>query len=118
VGDVIAKSVHGFLHGEFGRKTIAELSQLGVQMEATARRGEVSGALEGKTIVVTGTLAKYSRDEINALIAAHGGRAASSVSSKTDFVVAGESAGSKLAKAQELGIPIIGEEEFEKMLNR
>ena len=118
VGDVIAKSVHDFLHSEFGRRTIHELSELGLQMEATTRSGEVSRTLEGKTIVVTGTLAKYSRDEINALIAAHGGRAASSVSSKTDFVVAGESAGSKLAKAKELGIPIIGEEEFEKMIKQ
>jgi DNA ligase (NAD+) len=118
VGDVIARSVYDFLHSAFGRKTTDELSGLDVQMETTTRRGEASRTLEGKTIVVTGTLAKYSRDEINALIAAHGGRAASSVSGKTDFVVAGESAGSKLAKANELGIPIIGEEEFEKMLNR
>ena len=57
-------------------------------------------ALEGKTLVVTGTLAKYSRDEINELIARHGGHAASSVSKKTDFVVAGEKAGSKLEKAK------------------
>jgi DNA ligase (NAD+) len=72
--------------------------------------------LEGKTLVVTGTLTKYSRDQINELITRHGGRAASSVSKKTDYVVAGEKAGSKLAKAKELGVAVLSEDEFEKLL--
>ena len=72
--------------------------------------------LEGKTLVVTGTLTKYSRDEINELITRHGGHAASSVSKNTDYVVAGEKAGSKLAKARELGVPVLSEEEFQAMV--
>ncbi len=66
--------------------------------------------------MVTGTLTKYSRDEIQELIVQAGGRAASTVTSKTDFVVAGEKAGSKLAKARELGIPILSESDLEKLL--
>ncbi|MEX2016813.1 MAG: BRCT domain-containing protein, partial [Candidatus Hydrogenedentales bacterium] len=76
------------------------------------------GALHGKSVVVTGTLAKYKRDEIEALIVRHGGRAASSVSKKTDFVVAGEDAGSKLAKAQQLGVRVLNEDQFEELLGQ
>ena len=72
--------------------------------------------MAGKTIVVTGTLQKYSRDEIKELIELHGGKASSSVSKKTDFVLAGEEAGSKLAKAQELGVKVINEEEFDGLI--
>ena len=67
--------------------------------------------------MVTGTLIKYTRDEINELITRHGGRAASSVSKKTDYVVAGEKAGSKLAKAEQLGVPVLNEDEFEGLLD-
>ena len=73
-------------------------------------------ALEGKIVVVTGTLTKWSRDEINELITRHGGHAASSVSKNTDFVVAGEKAGSKLDKARQLGVTVLTEEEFEKLV--
>ncbi len=116
IGEIIGASVCDFLHGEFGSETIADLRQLGVNMESAAPATIGSRALEGKTLVVTGTLAKYSRDEINELIAGHGGRSASSVSKKTDYVVAGEKAGSKLAKAQQLGVPVITEEQFEDLL--
>ena len=74
-----------------------------------------SRALEGKTLVVTGTLKKYARDEIEELITRHGGHAASSVSKNTDYLVAGK-AGSKLEKANELGVQVIAEEEFERLL--
>jgi DNA ligase (NAD+) len=73
--------------------------------------------MTGKTIVVTGTLTKYSRDEIKELIHTHGGKPAGSVSKETDYVVAGEKAGSKLDKAKELGVPILTEHEFEKLLH-
>ena len=76
-----------------------------------------SGVLEGKTVVVTGTLATLSREEAQRLIESHGGRAATSVSSKTSMVLAGEKAGGKLAKAQSLGIPVVDEETFLRMLN-
>ncbi|MCR4411906.1 MAG: NAD-dependent DNA ligase LigA [Thermoguttaceae bacterium] len=115
IGPVIAQSVYDFLHSDYGTKTIDDLAALGVKMEAEAK-APASQALDGKTIVVTGTLKNYSRDEIQELIARHGGRAASSVSKKTDFVLAGAEAGSKLDKARELGIPVLSEEEFEELL--
>jgi DNA ligase (NAD+) len=74
------------------------------------------GPLQGKTVVVTGTLEGLSRDEAEAAIRAAGGKPAGSVSKKTDYVVAGESAGSKLAKAQELGVPVLDVEGFRKLL--
>ncbi|HOB19923.1 MAG TPA: NAD-dependent DNA ligase LigA, partial [Candidatus Atribacteria bacterium] len=76
----------------------------------------VSEAFRGKTFVLTGTLDKYTRDEAKAIIEERGGRVSGSVSKKTDYVLAGENAGSKLAKAKELGITIISEEDFENML--
>jgi len=117
IGPIIAASVHGYLHSPYGRETIASLRQRGVNMSAP-KRAKRGGALTGKTLVVTGTLEHYSRDEIQELIAQHGGRAASSVSKKTDYVVAGTEAGSKLDKAQALGIRILTEAEFEKMLGK
>ena len=74
------------------------------------------GPLAGKTIVVTGTLAGYSRSQIQETIKRHGGKASSSVSKKTDFVLVGESPGSKAAKAEELGVPTISEADFQKMI--
>ena len=80
---------------------------------AAAGRG---GPLAGKSVVVTGTLAGFSRQEAEEAIRAAGGKPAGSVSQKTDYVVAGESAGSKLAKAQELGVPILDEDGFRRLL--
>ena len=77
-----------------------------------------SDLLAGKTIVATGSLTLYSRKEINDLIEALGGKASGSVSKKTDYVVAGENAGSKLQKAAELGIPVLTEEEFKNMIQQ
>ncbi len=117
IGPIIAQSVFDFLHSKFGQQTIEDLRSLGVMMKSTARGGGAR-VLEGKTLVVTGTLVKYTRDEIEELITQHGGHAASSVSKKTDYLVAGENAGSKLAKAQSLGVPVITEEEFEGLLKK
>ena len=83
---------------------------------ASAGRAGGSRALEGKTLVVTGTLQNYSRDQIEELITQHGGHAASSVSKNTDYVVAGEKAGSKLDKAKELGVAVITEEDFDALI--
>jgi DNA ligase (NAD+) len=118
IGPVIAKSVYDFLHSEFGCRAIEDLREQGVQMASTSAPAAAAGArkLEGKTLVVTGTLVKYGRDEINELISQHGGHAASSVSKKTDYLVAGEKAGSKLEKARQLGVKVLSEEEFEKLI--
>ena len=117
VGPVIARSVHDWLQSEFGRQTIEDLRNLGVQLTALRTVAQkTAGALAGKTLVVTGTLSKYGREDIEELITRHGGRAASSVSKKTSYLVAGVDAGSKLVKAQQLGVPVITEQEFEQML--
>jgi DNA ligase (NAD+) len=115
VGPTIAASIFEFLHGEQGTKIIADLKAVGLDMTAE-KTAAASGALAGKTIVVTGTLQKYGRDDIEELITRNGGKAAGSVSKKTSFVVAGENAGSKLDKAQSLGVPVLTEDEFEAML--
>ncbi|MBU4271380.1 MAG: NAD-dependent DNA ligase LigA [Planctomycetes bacterium] len=115
IGPIIAQSVYDFLHSKFGSETIDDLRSVGVSMESSRSAGGTR-ALEGKTLVVTGMLAKYTRDEIQELIVRHGGRVASSVSKNTDYVVAGEKAGSKLAKAEQLGVKVISEEEFERLL--
>jgi DNA ligase (NAD+) len=116
VGDIIADSVYQFFHSEYGRRIVADLKSVGVDMTAPKRKK--GGPLEGKTIVVTGTLENYSRQEIEQLIKQLGGRAASSVSSKTDYVLAGRDPGSKLEKARQLGVPVIDEATFEKMIGR
>ena len=115
IGPIIAQSVFDYLHSKFGSDTIADLKSVGVKMKSTAKAGG-SRSLEGKTLVVTGTLVHFSRDQIEELITQHGGHAASSVSKNTDYLVAGEKAGSKLAKAEQLGVPVVSEAEFEKLL--
>lgn len=120
IGPVIAHSVHDYLHSAQGADLVADLKSLGVKMESPRKTPSAAaagdGPLAGKTIVVTGTLAHYGRDEIESLIHALGGRAASSVSKKTDLVVAGEKAGSKLDKARQLGVRVIGEDEFRALI--
>jgi DNA ligase (NAD+) len=119
VGPVIAQSVFRFLHSEHGERAIRRLREAGVKMTApkkTPTSAATAGPLSGKSIVVTGTMEKYTREEIESLIERYGGRATSSVSKSTDFVVAGEKAGSKLDKAQRLGVTVISEAEFEKMI--
>ena len=118
IGEIIAQSVHDFLHSDYGTGVVDNLARVGVKMEADAQSIPTAGeaVLSGKTLVVTGSLQEYTRDEINDLISRHGGRAASSVSKNTDYLVAGEKAGSKLAKATELGIPVLSEAEFAKLV--
>jgi DNA ligase (NAD+) len=115
IGEIIAQSVYDYLHGEYGRRVVAQLKELGLDMTADVAE-QTSEALAGKAIVVTGTLERYTRDEIKDLIKSHGGRATSSVSKKTDLVVAGRDAGSKLEKANKLGIRVVSEHEFEAMI--
>ncbi|HZZ28918.1 MAG TPA: NAD-dependent DNA ligase LigA [Pirellulales bacterium] len=117
IGPTIAHSVYEFLHNPFGRAAIDDLAEQGVNMTAP-KKSAATGPLAGKTLVVTGTLEKYSREEIEGLIEQLGGRAASSVSKKTDYLVAGEEAGSKLDKAKKLGVPILSEAEFNKLIKQ
>jgi DNA ligase (NAD+) len=117
VGEVIATSIHGFLHSNQGRELLDDLRGVGVVMEEPrAAVDPDAGPLAGKTIVVTGTLTRYTRDEIKEVIEKLGGRATDSVSKKTDFVVAGENAGSKLTKATQLGIRVLTEDDFAKLI--
>ncbi len=120
IGTEIANSLHHFLHSHEGRRVIKELRDAGVKLdvEQTTAAGAAGSALAGKTLVVTGTLAKYKREEIEALIVQHGGKAASSVSKNTDYVVAGDKAGSKLDKAQQLGVPVLTETDFDRLIGR
>jgi DNA ligase (NAD+) len=121
IGPERAESIHQFFHSAAGRKTTEDLRGLGVKLTEDARPkpAAVGGKdLTGKTFVVTGTLARYGRDEIESLIKKLGGKATGSVSKKTDFVVAGEKPGSKLDKARELGVKVLTEEEFDKLIGR
>jgi DNA ligase (NAD+) len=119
VGKIIAESVHAFLHNDAGRRTIEQLQAAGVDMTAPKKpvKAAAIGPLTGKTIVVTGALERHTREEMHALIEQHGGKAGNSVSKKTDYLVAGAEAGSKLAKAEQLGVPIIDEVEFEGLIS-
>ena len=115
IGPTLAESVREFLDARENRAVIARLAQHGVNMKAP-RRAAASGPLAGKTFVVTGTLASFSRAEATAAIEAQGGRVAGSVSKKTDGVIAGESPGSKLDKARKLGVKVFDEAGFQKLL--
>ena len=119
IGPIIALAIYSFFNSDHSRCMIDELRAFGLNFgEAPSAQTDAQEArkLEGKTIVVTGTLQHFSRDGIKELIHNHGGKAAGSVSKKTDYVVVGENAGSKLAKANELGVPILSEQEFLTLL--
>lgn len=114
VGAATAQSILNWREQEQSKHLIERLRAAGVNF--TGEKTAKSQKLAGKTIVATGTLTKWGRKEINELIESLGGKAAGSVSKKTDYVVAGENAGSKLKKAQDLGVPVLTEEEFEQMI--
>ncbi len=116
VGEIVAGSIVDYLAREDNRAEIDRLLAAGVR--PTRRESEGGTAFSGMTVVVTGTLSSMKRNEAEEAIRQNGGTAAGSVSKKTSLVVAGEAAGSKLAKAQALGIPVIGEEEFLARLGR
>ena len=114
-GAIMAKSVYDYFRLEGTAHLIAELKELGVEMKPLERK-EKTGGFVGKTFVLTGTLPTMSRKEASLLIEQNGGKTSSSVSKKTDFVLAGEDAGSKLTKAQSLGVRIITEAELLQMI--
>ena len=114
VGDRIAKSIITYFADNSNRLLIEALRQAGVQMVAEAK-AQLSETLSGKTFVITGTLSR-PRDDFKALIEQHGGKVSSAVSAQTDYLLAGDKGGSKLQKAEKLGIKIIGEEEFRQLM--
>ena len=113
VGPRIAESIVEFFGDEHNRKLVADLRAAGLTF--AGKKKEKGTKLASKTFVLTGTLARHTRDEAKKMIEDAGGRVSGSVSKKTDYVVAGTDAGSKLDKARELGVSVIGEEEMEKL---
>ena len=116
IGGITARSIVDWFQSEQSRHLIETLRAAGVNFESHAE--PVGDALAGKTFVLTGTLEQFTREEAKAMIEAQGGKVSGSVSKKTAYVVAGEAAGSKLRKAQELGIPVLSESDLLTMLGR
>lgn len=116
IGEVSAECIRNFFADEKNQKIISRLKDYGVNME-TIESETVVSALSGKTVVITGTLPALGRKEAAELIEKYGGKVSGSVSKKTDYLLAGENAGSKLLKAQELGITVITEEQLRELLS-
>ena len=115
VGEVIADSIKEWFAESWHQSIVKKWTNAGVAMEVVESQRAMQ-TLAGLSIVVTGGLVNFSRDGISEVIAAHGGKASSSVSKKTDFVLVGEAPGSKLQKAQELGVRVIDETQFQRLL--
>ena len=116
-GEVMALSIENYFALDGTKELIADLKSLGLKMKSSAPKSN-SGIFSGKTFVLTGTLPTMKRSEASKIIEENGGKTSSSVSKKTSYVLAGEEAGSKLTKAQSLGITIITEDEFKAMLEK
>lgn len=114
IGGIVAASIRAFFDSETGNRLVDRLLEQGVC--PTWESVSLGGEFAGKTVVLTGTLSSMGRQAATELITAHGGKVTGSVSKKTDFVVAGEEAGSKLEKAQKLGVAVLSEDEFLQML--
>jgi len=117
IGEVIAESLHRFIHASPGKEMLSELEEAGVEMVQQDLGNErLSDLFAGKTFVVTGTLTSYTRSQIHDMIVQHGGKTGTSVSGNTDYLVAGENAGSKLAKAEQQDVEILTEAAFEQLI--
>jgi NAD-dependent DNA ligase (contains BRCT domain type II) len=119
IGPTLAASLSTYFRsGGPGEGVLEDLADAGVEVELPApRAAAVEGPLAGKTVVVTGTIEGFSREEAEAAVRAAGGKPGSAVSKKTDYVVAGPGAGSKLAKAEELGVPVLDADGFRALLD-
>jgi DNA ligase (NAD+) len=115
VGPIVAASVRSFFDQSANRRLIEELAELGLELDAKTRRVS-GGVLDGKTLVVTGSLEGYTREAIHETIRLHGGKTSGTVSAKTAYLVAGDDAGSKLEKAKKLGVRILSEHEFNTLI--
>jgi len=118
IGDKMAESILAFFRVEQNLALIEKLKSLGLNMEAEKKVIIENENFKGKTFVLTGTLTDFTRDKAKEIIESYGGKVSGSVSKKTDYVLAGEEAGSKLQKAIDLGIPVIDEETFKKWIER
>jgi DNA ligase (NAD+) len=118
VGPVLAEAIHDFFAEPHNREVIAALRAAGVKWKEGAPRRAVAGPLAGRTFVLTGTLPTLSRDDAKTMLEAAGATVTASVSKKTDYVVAGADAGSKLAKAEALGIPVVDEKALRDMIRQ
>lgn len=116
VGAVIAKSIKEWFAEGWHQAIVTKWEKAGVAMVDVLKASTLPQTLAGLTFVVTGSLNEFSRDGINDVIMEHGGKSGSSVSKKTDYVVVGDSPGSKLAKAEELGVPVLNESQFKTLL--
>ncbi|MFC2087688.1 NAD-dependent DNA ligase LigA [Bacteroidota bacterium] len=117
IGERIAQSIIAYFQDENNKILVEKLKKTGIQLQAGESVQAVSKKLEGKSIVISGTFSRFSRDELKELIEQHGGKNVSSLSSKIDFLVAGENMGpAKFEKAQKMNIPIINESEFLEMI--
>lgn len=118
IGPVIARNIYDFLREPVNAANIRRLTEAGVQMKVDEEKLRPSGSsLDGKTIVISGTFARHSRDEYKEIIMREGGKNAGSISKKTSFVLAGENMGpAKLEKCRQLGIPLVSEDEFISMI--
>ena len=118
IGERIADSLISYFIEERNLKLIERLRSAGLQMSMVQKAGNTSGVLSGKTFVISGVFTKYSRDELRTLIEEHGGKNSTSISARTDYILAGENMGpSKYQKAQKLGVPIVNEDQFLAMLD-
>ena len=117
IGPIVANSIREFFQEEQTIDLINKLKEAGVNMHSLEEESE-DNRFEGKTFVLTGSLEEFTRNEASEIIERLGGKTSGTVSKKTDYVLAGEDAGSKLTKAQNLGVTIITEAEFKEMLER
>jgi DNA ligase (NAD+) len=115
IGPVVARSIVDFFSKETTREIVEKLRRAGVKLESEGDRADQNPNIAGRTFVVTGSLENYTRKEIEEVIESLGGRVTSSVSRNTDYLIAGESPGSKLKRAEELGVEIISEKDFEQL---
>ena len=117
IGPERAEAIAEWFSDEENRRLVEELKALGLRFEAGAEERPVEGPLTGSTYVITGTLESFSRDEARQALEAKGAKVGDSVSKKTAGVVAGESPGSKLAKAEQLGVPVLDEAALKDLLS-
>lgn len=121
IGPIMADAIHDYFHNEQHIQMIDELRELGLKLSQDKRPSPAATGgpdFTGKTFVITGTLARYQREDIEALIRQLGGKASGSVSKNTSYLVAGEKAGSKLDKAKSLGVQVLTEDEFDKLIGK